>query len=334
VSDFVITDNSIRIADDRQLPTLAAQADLGAKLLQRTMCLDVTIRRFGITRKASMGTVQVNADKELLNLSKRLVESKTYTAVVSTANALRQYMKRVSVPDPFVKSGFYRVPTEMVETVAARLEEFQTEFNQHVQEFCDEYEGKGFDDNGKPRVSIADQMAGPLGSLYNALDYPTVDKVRASFGIEWRYVENDVPGRLQSISKRLFEAELQKERAKAVSSMEEIRNAIRLEMSKFVSTMAERLKPGADGKKRILRTSTVENLEQFLATFSLRDVTDDADLSALVEKARDVMRGVDAEQIRSDDDLRERISTTFDALTEQIQPMVVNRGTRQISLED
>jgi hypothetical protein len=331
VSDYTAAD--IIIAEGPTQPPKTTM-DLGSKLFERTMCLDVTIRRFGITRKASMGTVQVNADKELLNLSKKLVESKAYSQVVSTANALRQYMKRVSVPDPFVKSGFYRVPVEMVEAVATKLEEFKAEFNQHVSAFCDEYEGKGEDDKGNPRVSLADQMAGPLGSLYNAMDYPTVDKVRASFGIEWRYVENDVPGRLKSISKRLFEAELQKEKAKAVSSMEEIRNAIRLEMSKLVETMAERLKPTADGKKRILRSSTVENMEGFLETFSLRDVTDDADLSALVEKARNVMRGVDAEQIRSDDDLRARISQTFDELVEQVEPMVVNRNTRQISLDD
>ena len=69
---------------------------------------------------------------------------------------------------------------------------------------------------------------------------------------------------------------------------------------------AERLKDGADGKPLKFKQSTVSNLVEFLWHFSFRNVTDDRQLQDLVGRARDLLQGVAADDLRTSGDVNPR----------------------------
>lgn len=296
-------------------------ADLGARVLDRTICLALAIGRFGTRRKANINAVTVAADKHYLGLSKKLLASEHLTKVNATANAARNYLKETALPS-FFKAGVYLVPMEMVTTIEAKMVAFKAEFEQHVDAFLAEY------------PTLIESMADPLGPLYNPTDYPSVGAVAATFSFEWRYVSFDVPGRLKAISAVMFEQEAAKAQAKLAMAAEEVQAALRVGLQELVSGLVEKLKPTDDGKRRRLSTASVEKLQTFLATFDLRNVTGDAELSALVDRAKAIVGGTDAEALREDKDLRASVLASFEALQGDISTLTVGRGARVFDLDD
>ena len=88
----------------------------------------------------------------------------------------------------------------------------------------------------------------------------------------------------------------------------EIQQVLRETMAGLVQHMAERLQTSEDGKPLRFKNSTVSNLVEFLANFEFRNVTDDTELQNLVAQARQMLQGVDAEDLRSTGELRTKSS--------------------------
>ena len=110
--------------------------------------------------------------------------------------------------------------------------------------------------------------------------------------------------------------------------------ALRIGLKGLVDGLVEKLQPTEDGKKRRLTATSVEKLQSFLQTFDFRNVTGDAEMTALVARAREVIGGKDVEQLREDKDLRASVLGAFETLQADIEPLVLGRGTRAIDLDE
>lgn len=314
-----------------------AKPEAGQQLYERTMCLVLNITRWGITKKARMDNVSVDADKKLLRMSKRIIASEEYSAVSTIGAAARAYLRETALPSATFKSSVFLVPIEMIPMVDEKLTDLQASFSTAVDAFIRDYDGDPIEvsekfPNGRP--SLPERISEALRTQYNALDYPASEQVRQAFSFSWNYVSFDVPGKLAHISKALFQKEAAKAQAKLSAAADDVRLVLREGMATLVQTMVEKLSPAADGKKRVLRESSVAKLTDFFAIFDLKNVTDDAELSALVGKARDAMKGIDAEQLRSDDKLRQTTLAAFQQLAAEVDPLVVNLRSRQISFSE
>jgi hypothetical protein len=103
-------------------------------------------------------------------------------------------------------------------------------------------------------------------------------------------------------------------------------------LQQLVASMVEKLTPGEDGKKRRFHSSLIENFNDFLSTFELRNVTDDAELAAVVAQARAILGGVNAEDVRKNEAIRANLQAGFGKIAERLTPMV--GVTRQIDFDD
>ena len=97
---------------------------------------------------------------------------------------------------------------------------------------------------------------------------------------------------------------------------------------------AERLKDGADGKPLKFKQSTVSNLVEFLSNFSFRNVTDDRQLQGLVGRARDLLQGVAADDLRTNSGLRARVQQGMATLATDLDGMLVKTGGRKLRLSE
>lgn len=289
-------------------------------IMDRAVCLSVRRGRFGNSRKASTSMIEVNADKSMLALSKRLLSSKELQDVRALDNEVFHYLYAVALPSMF-KGGVYLVPIPMVASITEELNAYATRREELVEKFVASY----------PAAIEATKLT--LRDLYNPRDYPDTTTLRAMFYFEWQWVTFGVPGTLKQISESIFQQESEKAAAKVQAAAEECRQAIRAGMLDLVENMVERLTPTEDGKKRIFRNSLVENMNAFLKTFDMRDITDDSELGAVVQKARDIMSGVDAETLRSDEGLRDAIKSSFVAVKDSLAGMVTEK-TRRITFDD
>jgi hypothetical protein len=302
----------------------------GTSVLKKTVCLELKTSVLGTLRKVSTDKVEVTpevdgdiakADKALLKVSKRIIDSPELTRIMSHINGVRLRMRQLAVPTTIFRYGCYGMPVRLVDRVDEILGQAEREFNSLVSEFVAAY----------PR--LISEAAERLGELYNPVDYPTPDQVRKKFTFTYSYSTFDVPSTLANISGALFEREREKAAAKWSEAGGEIRDALRAGFAGMVEHMCTILAPGEDGKPKTFKKSSVDGFKEFLSNFEGRNVTDDAELGRLVDQARRILDGATIESLRRDEPIRERLLASFEEVKASVAPMVI-ANRREIHFED
>jgi hypothetical protein len=306
------------------LPAAAADAMTQAPTLpdiyQKTIALSLDRAKFGNRRKVSMANVEVDADKHMLALSKRLLDSPELKAIATLDNEAQAFLNDVAVPS-FFKPGVYLVPLGAVEKVEAKLSAIRDQRTAALDAFIAAY------------PAAVDAMKTVLRDMYNPGDYPSAEEMRRQFGFSWRYLNLGTPNQLQSINGKLFAEQRKQIEATVQDAAQEIRVMLRGSMQQIIAHMLDRLTPGADGKPKVFRDSLVENFNKFIDNFSLRNITDDAELQTLVTQAKAIVGGVDVKMLRDDAALRQNIVTGIETIKTTLDTMVTTKG-RAFLLDD
>lgn len=182
--------------------------------------------------------------------------------------------------------------------------------------------------------SLCHGAAARLRSLYNPADYPPAEYVEHQFSLTWQYISFGVPDQLREISTKIWHDEREKAALVMAEAGREIQQVLRAAMAELVTHMRDRLKDGPDGKPLRFKESTVSNLVEFLGTFDFRNVTDDAELKTLVERARGLLSGVSAEELRTTADVRTRVQNGMADLAAELATMVVKKPGRKFRFDE
>lgn len=288
-------------------------------LSKKTVCLKMHIGVLGNRRKVPTTLVEVEADKALVRVSKVLLDSTELQNVKRLDADIRRFVYSTCLP---FEVGVHLLPFPLIETAEERLREFQAEREKRVEAFIAAY----------PRLCSEASLR--LRSLYNPNDYPPVDQVRAKFSLAWRYVNFGVPGQLRSISVEIFKNEREKAAKAMADAAADIQQVMRASLAELVGNLQDRLGTDEEGKPKRLRASTVENLREFLNSFDFRNVVDDQELKAQVERARLLISGVDADTIRSNEALRAQLGRGMDEIKTKLSTMVVSGPRRKFRFDE
>lgn len=290
-------------------------------LQDKTVCAEIRCSVIGTRRRVSTSQIETDADRTMVHVGKDILDSDDLCAIRNLDQKLRLDLNRVAVQSRLLRGGIYIVPIALIETVEQMVSDAQAERARLVDKFLDAYPSL---------VAIAKTK---LGSLYDPTDYPSVETVRAAFRMTFNYVSLNVPDSLQGISGALFERERVKAERKWAEAAQEIRDALRESFKTMVAHLAAKLADNPDGSRNRLHESSVAKFESFLELFEKRDVTNDDDLRKLVTKARKIMKGVNVDDLRSDEDVRNVTRAAFDTLLPEIDKAIVKSG-RRIRFED
>ena len=321
-SAVVAEDNpTLEVTSTPEVPQKAIDLMMDASnLVAKTVFLKTRFGAIGNSRKVSGSDVlETDADLALLKVSKQLLDSPELEAIKKADGKMRAWLYNTCLP---YDMGIQLLPIGLIETAQAKMTEYRTERATLVDAFIASYDAQ------------RQNAAKHLGTLYNEADYPSVDAIKAKFVFEWQYVSFGVPGHLKSISAALFEAEKEKQAQQMQAATEEITAIMRQSLYDMVEHLQARLTPGDDGRPRILRESAVANLQEFLTTFELRNVTNDKELAAQVAKARALLSGTNATAIRNSDILKAKILSGMDSIKDSLSAMVVEKPGRLFRDED
>lgn len=274
----------------------------------------------GNSRKVDSDQVKVDADPDAIHVSKELLDSKEYRAVWHHVGTVKSYLGTRCLPS-FFRRGFYLLPVELVSEVDTKLTEFRAEWDGLVKKFIRKY------------PNAIEAAKARLNKLYDPADYPSVDVVQRAFRFEVRYLAFSTPGKLQSISKALFKREQQKAERYWAEAAVEIQTALRTSMSELVIRMVDRLGGSSNGKKKVFRDSTVTKMEEFLDLFQKRNIVNDAETEVLVGKAKGLLKGVDANILRTDEEARMQVRQGFEKIKESLDTMLMDRPKRKLALQ-
>lgn len=295
------------------LPTL--------NITDKTCCVSISFGCVGNSRKVSTSQVEVDTDKSLLAVSKKLLDSAELTAISKHDADTRSAVMAVSLPSLF-KTGVYLVPIPAIEKVQQLLTDAQVKRLALIDVFMKAYKER----KGQAEVR--------LKALFNPQDYPSPARVRAAFEFDWQWVSFSTPGKLKEISSEFFKQEQEKAAAHWQQATNEITLLLRTGLKDLVDHMVDRLTPSDDGKTKKFHSSTIENIKEFLANFSIRNVTDDSQLEMIVKSAQSLLSGIDAKTIRTNEAVRDSTKHGFELVKQCLDGLVIDAGSRKIILDD
>jgi len=167
-------------------------------LSESTVILQVKFGVLGDSRKVSSSQVEVDTDKQLLRVAKKILVSNEFEAIRQIDRRVKKYLEGVCVP---FETGTRFLAVPLIEDVDRKLHEFEGERAELVDRFLDSY------------PTLCESMSERLRVLHCPTDYPPVDLVKARFYFTWRYVAYGVPGQLKMISGRIWEESATKPRS-------------------------------------------------------------------------------------------------------------------------
>lgn len=296
------------------------------ELLRNSVALTITMRAFANRRQGDMGGVQVNADKRRLSLSKKLIESDEYDAIRAFQTEVYQWCVKRSVPSYF-KDGLYLVKLSEVQNFEDKLrsavEKLQSEL---LPAFVQSY----------PR-QVEDART-VLNGQFKESDYPATATLPARFGIEWNWIAFGVP---ETLPEELRQAEAMKIESTFREAEKEILAALREGFSQIVSHVTDRLTVAPGEKPKVFRNTLFEDLTEFIDTFNARNLVNDAQLEAMVSKARAILAEVrgatpsqQAELVRDSQFLRDETARKFQELKTAVDGIIIDKPSRRFDLSE
>jgi hypothetical protein len=285
---------------------------------QATVLLDVSIRKPGKTRKADLGKIDAgDTEKTLLRLSKQLLDSDELRAIDTADNAFKQWLYTRAVPGAPFRAGIHVIPARLISEVDTKLAIYQANRERLIERFLLAY---------PQRIAEARER---LGAQFKGTDYPPKEALKAAFRVDFSYFTFETPQSLAGISKELFDREKDKAREVWQQAQDDMREAMRACFAELVDHMRDRLKTADDGKPRIFRDSLVANLKDFLSTFPARDITNDGELAALCDRARSLLDGIEPDDLRKQEPLRENVRASMDEIKRDLDAAVTAASTRR-----
>lgn len=294
----------------------------GNRIQQDSVMLYLSMGRLRTRRKINSNAVTSDIDVNLLHVSKDIMESPELKAIGEHDTEIKTWVRARCLPSPFKKKGILILPVRLIAEVANRIEESRLARIPLIEQFLEMYEQRK--EEAKPK----------LGSGFNEQDYPAIEKVREAFTFEFQMWELSAPGQLAAVNRDLYQRELVKMQNMWSEASHQVSAVLLQEFRKLSAHMADKLAPTEDGKAKIFRDTTVTNLTAWLDLFQVRNLGDDQELVAAVDKARQAIQGIKPDTIRNSDSLREQLAQDFAAITEQVDAALINRPVRAIDLEE
>src|SRR5262249_1112495 len=138
------------------------------------------------------------------------------------------------------------------------------------------------------------------------------------------------PSYLMRINPEIYEQERQRVVARFEEAVRLAEQAFAAEFARLLSHLAERLGPDEQGQPRIFRDSAVTNLSDFFERFRHLNVRSNPELDALVEEAQSMVQGVRPQELRDDNDLRQRVAAEMAQVQARVEGLIVDAPRRRL----
>ena len=289
------------------------------------ICLRVTNRFTGQSKSMTkdevnlvpVGLDQAVPDENRTRATKRLFDADQITELYRVQQRLRQWLSKRTVPSSLGDS-IYAVRRDRVGFIQAHIEEALVELESAKLEVKENYS------------EIVTSQSDGLGDLYNAEDYPLVDDFLDTFGIESRWIQIGTPPELEEVNSELFKAELNKQQNDIDNAAKDYRQLVRTEFNEIMQSFRGMI---SGDKKQQFNSKVAKKLNEFRDNFNFRDLTDDLDLKHVLDEMHDVVSGIDAKSIRTDDELRDAFRAATQAVIAEADKLVETKPKRRILLK-
>jgi hypothetical protein len=257
-----------------------------------------------------------HADRELLSATKLIVDTKnpTYRAVAAVRSEASGYWRTVTLPFP--EAGIRLLPQNSLGVFANTMAGYRERLQLAARELAAEYD----------QLKLEAQRR--LGTLFDPTDYPTT--LDGMFDVEVSYPPIEPPHYLIALNPGVFEAEQARVRERFEAAVEMAEQAFASELQRLTAHLAERLTGLQDGEPKVFRDTAITNFTEFFERFKRLNVRSNPELDALVDQARQVITGIEPQQLRDSVRLRAMVANDFTRIEQAVGDLLVDRPRRNI----
>lgn len=256
------------------------------------------------------------AEGKFLSAGKKLLDTRhsAFKAVTAIRGRTVAYWKGVSLPFP--EPGIRLIRQDAISDFDQQIAAFRDELDEAVFELDRHYD------------ELRSAARKRLGDLFNPDDYPP--SLIGMFAIEHDYPSVEPPNYLQQLNPELYEQECQRVQSRFDEAVQLAEQAFLSELTQMVEHLTERLSGRQDGKPKVFRDSAVTNLTEFFDRFRSLNIRSNEQLDELVENAQRVITGVDPQQLRNSQALREQVASQMSVVQSGLDQLLVDRPRRNI----
>jgi hypothetical protein len=306
---------------DQPIPRTPAETSSADRLRTTMAAMRLSFTWFGTrktlsTEQKAQAAESFGAEGEFLSAGKKLIDTRdpAFRAVTAVRSQATAYFKGVSLPYP--EPGIRLIRQPDIEQIDRRMQEFRQELESAVDRLDSRFD------------QLKAAARSRLGDLYNEADYPAT--LSGLFEVAWEFPSVEPPEYLQRLKPELYEQECQRVQAKFDEAIRLAEAAFTDELAKLVDHLAERLSGQDDGTPKVFRDSIITNLTEFFARFQKLNVRSNEQLDELVERASEIVQGVEPQQLRDNRTLRQQVSSQLSVVQSQLDEMLVDRPRRNI----
>jgi hypothetical protein len=291
------------------------------RLRATTTAIRLSFTWFGV-RKAltqeqkAQAAERFGAEGDYLSAGKKLLDTRhpAFKAVTAVRGRAIGYTRGMSLPYP--EPGIRLIRQDDLAAVNVQLTSLKAELDEAVWRLDEHFD----------ELKAAARRR--LGRLYCAADYP--ESLRGLFDMAWDFPSVEPPPYLQQLSPHLYEQECQRVAARFDEAIALAEQAFLEELSGLVNHLTERLSGAEDGKPKVFRDSAVENLREFFERFRHLNVRSNEQLEELVGRAQQIVRGVEPQQLRDNQPLRQQLASQLSGVQSVLDGLLVDRPRRNI----
>ena len=256
------------------------------------------------------------AEGSFLSAGKKLLDTRhsAFKAVSGVRGRVLSYWKGISLPYP--EAGIRLIRQDDIGSFNVQMTTLKAELTEAVERLEEHY------------AELQAAARERLGRLFNPLDYP--QSLSGLFAVEWDFPSVEPPEYLRQLSPELYRQESQRVSARFDEAVHLAEEAFFAELSKLVSHLSERLSGQEDGKPKIFRDSAIDNLDDFFQRFRALNVGSSEQLDRLVDQVRNIVSGVEPQQLRDAPSLRQRVATELSGVQAVLDGLMVDRPRRNI----
>lgn len=273
--------------------------------------------------------LRIEEAKKRLRLSKTLVDSTEYQAIIQWRAMFMKNLVKRWVNKSFLDEGLYVVRINALEQIVGELGRGLSNMSMLVNRFMEVY---------RARMEEAKRV---LNGQFDEANYPSEATVRQAFGLTYRIIRLEVPEGLPPEIRKEEEAKLRKSYEEARIS---IMAALWAEYKAYLDHIVDRLQPNPDGSRKKFESTLFGNLASFVEFFNTRNAFNDAKLADLVKASRNILvslnNGQDidpsklsdaAANIRKDEGLRNATAGAFDKIKSAVAENITDAPKRDFN---
>ena len=256
------------------------------------------------------------AESKFLSAGKKLIDTShpAFKAVTNVRSQTIAYWKEVSLPFP--EPGIRLIRLDAIEEFNRKMALYQVQLEEAVRTLDQHYE------------ELRNAARERLGELFDPADYPAT--LVGMFAIEHDFPSVEPPQYLQHFSPEMYRQECQRVQSRFDEAVQLAEQAFMEELSRLMEHLTERLSGQDDGKPKVFRDSAIANLTEFFERFRSLNVRSNEQLDELVLSAQRIVQGIEPQQLRDNQWLRQSITTRMTAVQAGLDQLLVDRPRRNI----